>query len=550
MLDWLSIKNYAIVEETDIEFGENFNVITGETGAGKSVIVGTIGLLLGERADKSAIRTGASRCEISAGITLRKDVAANISEYLESAGIPENPGEQLQLKRIITQSNTRNFINDAPVTLQTLKSIGDCLIDIHGANEHQSLLKQAVQLELVDRYGRLDGDAGKCHELCEKIKDVQLERMDLEKNIPSKVEAEHLRMIAGEIEKVAPEPDEDKELSSRHSLAANSKQAIEIASKAVYLLNEGENSISDRLGDIYRDLQEIERIAPEKGAELLSSCDQIVQLARELAFDVENFAGNIELDEKEFLELEERLSAIQTLKRRYGPSLEQVFDVMEDTRKRLEQFKNSEEIRERFDLREKELGKKLEETANELTEKRKKASLKFAKEVKAELNKLGFLKCDFSVEFLQTEPGRNGADRIDFIFSANPGEKAQPLRNIASSGEMSRVMLALKTVLAGADSIPILLFDEIDVNIGGETASVVGEELKKLAGSHQVLCISHLAQVAASSDNHYRVEKSVSKGRTSTKITLLDKKARAQELGRMLGGTNGAMTHAKELLKK
>jgi DNA repair protein RecN (Recombination protein N) len=316
------------------------------------------------------------------------------------------------------------------------------------------------------------------------------------------------------------------------------------------MLNEGENSISDRLGDIYRDLQEIEKIAPEKGSDLLSSCDQMVQLARDLALDIENFAGNIELDEREFLELEERLSSLQTLKRRYGPTLEQVFDVMEDTRKRLEQFKNSEELRERFEHREKELGAKLEAAAAELTGKRMKASAKFAKEVKAELNKLGFLKCEFEVEFSRVEPGQNGADKIDFIFSANPGERSQPLRNIASSGEMSRVMLALKTVLAGADSIPILLFDEIDVNIGGETASVVGEELKKLATSHQVLCISHLAQVAASADNHYRVEKSVSKGRTSTGITLLDKKARAQELGRMLGGTSGALTHAKELLKK
>ncbi len=549
MLDWIKIKNFAIVEEADIEFGERFNVITGETGAGKSVIIGTIALLLGGRADKSAIRSGSDRCEISAGITLRPDIADKIDPILDQTGIQNSPDMQLQVRRVITPASTRNFINDTPATLQTLKLIGDCLVDIHGANEHQSLLKQAVQLELVDKYGRLEKTVEECAAICAERKKVREEREKLHSQLPSPVEAEHLRMSVSEIEKVSPEPNEDRELSARHALAANSKQVVEISSRGAYTLNDSDASVTDRMSEVYRDLQELERIDKEKASSLLVQCNQICELIRELAFDIENFAGNIELDEKEFMELEERLSAIQTIKRRYGPSLEQVFETLENVRERLAQFQNSEEIRAEFDKRENALNKQLAAVTAKLSASRKKAGAKFSEKALKELNKLGFLKCEFSVHFEKTESGPRGCDKIDFVFSANPGEKVQPLRNVASSGEMSRVMLALKTVLADADSVPILVFDEIDVNIGGETASIVGQELKKLAKTHQVLCISHLAQVAAKADSHYRVEKTTSAGRTFTQIIDLDKKTRTQEITRMLGGSKGAMTHAKELLK-
>lgn len=549
MLNWIRIKNLALVEEADIEFGGNFNVITGETGAGKSVIIGTISMLLGERADKGAIRSGTDRCEICAGITLKESLLGDIREILEKAGITlPCDAPQLQIKRIITPSSTRNFINDTPVTLQTLKDIGDYLIDVHGPNEHQSILRQTVQLELLDKYAHLDEQRKRCAALCVKIRDVQERRANLEKSLPSAVEAEHLRMIVSEIEKTDPKPDEDKELSARHALVANSREVLEISSRTVNLLEESEGSISSVIAEVYRDLQALEKINPAKTASLIEQCNSISELVHGLASDVNDFTRNIDLDEKSFQELEERLSQLQTLKRRYGPYLTDVFASHEKAVTRLAGYENSEDIRNSLVKEEETLNADLLACCRKLSEQRKKISLKFNKVVTQELNKLGFLKCEFETAFSETPPGTKGFDKIDFLFSANPGEAVQPLRNIASSGEISRVMLALKTVLAEADSVPVLVFDEIDMNIGGETATTVGNELKKLAETHQVLCISHLAQVASQAERHYLVEKNVQKGRTSTDIQLLSSQKRTAEIARMLGGGKAALSHARSLL--
>lgn len=549
MLNWIRIKNLALVEEADIEFGEKFNVITGETGAGKSVIIGTISMLLGGRADKSAIRTGTDRCEICAGITLKSALIESIKEILDKAGIvlpDETP--QLQIKRIITSSSSRNFINDTPVTLQTLSEIGDFLIDVHGPNEHQSILRQSVQLELLDKYAHLEEQKNKCAELCVKIREVQERRANLEKSLPSAVEAEHLRLVVSEIEKTDPKPDEDKELSAKHALAANSREVIEISSRTLNMLEESETSVSSIIAEIYKDLQSLEKINPAKTAVLIEQCNSISEFVHGLASDLGDFTRNIDLDEKEFQELEERLSQLQTLKRRYGPYLNDVFASLEKAQARLVDYENSEDIRNSLVKEEETLNTDLLALCRKLSEQRKKISLKFNKVVTQELNKLGFLKCEFEVAFSETAPGPKGFDKIDFLFSANPGEAVQPLRNIASSGEISRVMLALKTVLAEADSVPILVFDEIDMNIGGETATTVGSELKKLAETHQVLCISHLAQVASQAELHYLVEKAVKSGRTSTDVKLLSSQKRTEEIARMLGGGKAALSHAKSLL--
>jgi len=550
MLNWIRIKNLALVEEEDIEFYPGFNVVTGETGAGKSVIIGTMGLLLGERADKGMIRTGADRCEISASVTIEERVQSAIYSILSDAGITYDPNEpELFLRRVITQSSTRNFINDTATTLQTLKSIGENLIDIHGANEHQSLVKQGKQLDLLDRYGSLDAGKVECARICEAIKEVRRKRDELNKELASPIEAEHLRLVVEEIENVDPQPDEDKELSAKHAVAANSKQVLEIASGSVNLLNESENSVVDMLAELHRNLQQLEKIDSESASVLVEQCDNLVEGVRELAFDIERYSNSTELDEASFFELEERLSALQTLKRRYGPYMENVFESLEDAKIKLKQFESSEEIRSLLDEEETQLTRDLNAAAAELSKKRKKAAAQFDTNVRAELVKLGFLQADFTIEFTKVDPTSNGCDKIDFFFSPNPGERPQPLRQIASSGEMSRIMLALKTVLAEADSVPILVFDEIDVNIGGETAIKVGEGLKKLAQSHQILCISHLPQVASQADRHYLVEKSVSDNRTTTYIKTLSSSEQADEIARMLGGGEAALNHAKDLLK-
>lgn len=550
MLNWIRIKNLALIEATDVEFTPGFNVLTGETGAGKSVLLNTISLLLGARADKGLIRTGTDRCEISAEIKLETPPDV-LRQLLEEAGIPLDEQDFIiQVRRIITRHQTRNFINDTPVTLSTLSAIGDFLIDIHAANEHQSLISQSKQLEILDRYSNLDAMLEECAALHQAINELVARREKMFQAMPSKVEAEHLRMIIEEIERISPEPDEDRELSERHAMAANAKNIMETASSTVYMLNESENSVADQLATVYRNLQELERIVPDKAGELAASCDRINDQLRELAYDIEEFSSRIELDEEEFTKLEERLSAIQRLKRRYGPGLENVFDTLNDAQERLKVFEDAAKLRDELDREEAELLAKLKEKAGILSKSRKENAIRLTSQVIKKLNRLGFLECSLKINFEQIQPGPRGMDRIDLMFSANPGEALQPLRNIASSGEISRVMLALKTVLADADSIPVLIFDEIDVNIGGRTAITVGEELKQLSKSHQLLCISHLPQVASQADTHFLVSKSSSDGRTMSHISRLNDESKRDEIVRMLGGGNAALAHADELLSK
>jgi DNA repair protein RecN (Recombination protein N) len=550
MIEWIRIKNLALIEEAEIEFKKGFNVITGETGAGKTILTEAIAMLLGERADKGVIRTGCSSCEISMSIVLSGSNTKPVGGLLENSGLPPPENGRLQLRRIITAANSRNFVNDSPATLQSLKSLGNLLIDTHGPHEHQSLLRQSLQLELLDRYGGLEKKISDCSEIYAEWSKVREQRENLEKEIPSSSEAEHLRFMLSEIEKAGVKADEEEDLSTRHRLAANSHDILETANSATKMLNESEGALTDRISDIYRVIQGFERTDAEAAAKFLCQCENLTETANELADTIRRYTNNIELDEKEFADIEERLRLIQTLKRRYGPALSDVLKAAEEASKRLDEFENYGRIKTQYTEKEHELSQTLLKKCTELSKSRKDLSADFSKRVCCELRKLGFTRSDFSVAFSRIEPGSGGFDKIDFVFSPNPGEKEKSLREIASSGEISRVMLALKTVLASADSIPVLIFDEIDVNIGGETASIVGQELKKLGNSHQVLCISHLPQVAAYAGTHYKVEKSVSKGRTFTKIAEMAGTSRKTEIARMLGGGTAASKHAGEMLKE
>lgn len=549
MLEWLRVKNYALIDEMEIEFGKGFNVITGETGAGKSVIMGSINLLLGERGGKNVIRTGARGCEISARLSLHGELLSKMNRILDESGIEPCVGGSVLLRRVITSSSGRNFINDCPVTLRTLKKTGDLIIDVHGANEHQSLLKNSVQLYLVDRFAKTSKELEVCAGLFVQINTVKEKKNKVESGIPTEVEAEYLRMTVSEIQKTAPQPGEDEELSAKHALAANSKQIMEITSKASAIIDGTEESINSHFSDVYRELLELERVNPGNAKELAGRCAGIMEESAELAIDIQDYAAGIELDERDFYELEERISAIEKLKRRYGPSLENVFETLDASIERLNIYDNAGEIKEKLKQREMELENALSDACEKLSAKRRKAAARLAEDVRKELTKLGFLKSGFEIEFSKSSPGPSGYDKLEFMFNANPGEKLQPLKNIASSGEMSRIMLALKRVLAEHDSVPVLIFDEIDVNIGGPTAAVVGRELAALGKKHQVLCISHLAQVAAEAGQHYNVSKETGKdGRTSAYISRLSGARRKKELARMLGGTKGAEHHAEELL--
>lgn len=552
MLKWLKLRNLALVEEAEAEFGEGFNVITGETGAGKSVIMGAVSLLMGARADHSAIRAGADRCELSAEFRIPAYAREAVSTILEEeAAEPEEGSEGLLVRRVITKTGSRNFINGSAVTLPVLHRLGECLIDVHAANSAQSLLKSAEQLAVLDRFGKLTEWKEKTKARWEALSSIRREKEEFLASMPSAEETERLRRDASEIRNANPESGEDEALSKRHALAAHARTVIELAYRAgETLTGDAESSVSSVLGDIRRMLLELERVDPESGPLFLEQLEEISDKVSSLSSALASRAAEVDIDESEFQAMEERMRVLQTLKRRYGPGLDDVLAHLEELEKRIGLYDDAAVLREKFERREKEAFEQWSQAAQELSAKRKATAKKLAGALSAETAKLGFLRAEFDISFADAAGGPGGVDRIELLFSANPGTPLRPLRDTASSGEIARVMLAVKTVLAEADTIPILIFDEIDANIGGETAARVGAELAKLGKHKQVICISHLAQAARCADTHFLVSKTPEEGTARTRIRRLESGERVSEIARMLGGGKAAVEHARELLKK
>ena len=549
MLKWMRLKNLALVDKADMEFGPGFNVITGETGAGKSVIMGGVGLLLGGRADKSAIRIGTDRCEVSGEFFVGGGSASRVKAILDEAEIESDPAGNLLVRRVITASSSRNFVNESPVTLQVLHRIGEVLVDIHGASENHQLLKNQNQLEMLDRYGRHDAELAEVRAVWGELAKLRQEKKNFAESMPSAEETARFRRDAAEIEKAAPVSGEDEELEARHSVAAHSKSIIEVALTAANALSECEDSLADRAGQIRRTLGDLEKFDPDHAEQFINAMEEISSQIMSLSSDLTDHASEVDIDEGEFMAMEERLRVLQTMKRRYGPTLDDVLAHLAFLQSKIEAYDNSEVIRENFGKREKELQCKLAAACAGLSSARRKAGAAIAKQIGSELKKLGFKRSEFDVAVAESAPGPDGADKVEFMFTANPGVPLMPLREVASSGELSRVMLAAKTVLAEADSIPILIFDEIDANIGGETASRVGQEIAALAENKQILCISHLPQVACNASVHFMVSKESAADVTTTHICKLGKASRITEISRMLGGGEVARKHAEAMLK-
>ncbi len=549
MLTYLKIENLALIESSETEFSPGFNVITGETGAGKSILLGAVLLLLGGRGDRSVIRSGESRCEICGSFLLTPDTAAAVRPMLDAAEIPfDADAPELHLRRIITENTTRCHINNVPVTVRMLHELGGLLIDVHGANEHQSLVSRSRQLDLLDRYAESAAMRNKCAGICRRIAELEAERAGFEKNMPSQAEAAHLELVAEEIGRVNPRPGEDGELAARHALASNAKHIMELTAALAALLGDGENSVSEQLSQAYRLIQDLSQADEKKSGEFAGRCGVICESVQELANDLTLFGSNVELDEESFMELEERLSSLHTLKRRYGPGLEQVLATQAEALARLDDYRQGSSKREAFEQKAQLLRQELQQAADELTALRQSRAEEFTRQVCGKLKAIGFASGRLEAGFEKCEPGANGQDIFELFFSANQGEELLPLRKVASSGELSRLMLALKTVLADADQVPVSIFDEIDVNIGGETACQVAEELHKLGQHRQILAISHLPQVAARGDSHFAVSKESSDSRTVSHIIRLDDSARLHEIARMLGGGAAAEEHARNIL--
>jgi len=557
MLTDLRIKNLALVNDLAIQLGPGYNSITGETGAGKSILIGALGLVLGERADRTLIRDDNDYCSVEAII----DVGAlgkAFHSHLENNGIEPCEDSQLLLKRSFSANGgNRQFVNGSQTTLSVLASIGEWLVDIHGPHDHQSLLKAARQLEILDAYGGLEEQRGEFAALVDQRAVLATQKTELIVDEDAYArELDLLRFQVDEIESAKLRSDEEPELEQAFQRATHSARLAELAAEARQLIDGGEPSVSDLTSALGRALQEMAGI--DAGAEpLLAEQSSLSEQLGDLGAAMADYAERLNLDPAQMKQVEQRYNLVQTLKRKYGSTLAEVLEFGKKSAKRLVALKGRDEELARLNDEVSRLDLQIQTLGQALSEKRKVTAPKLVKEVEQQLNDLGFLQSRFDVEIIdpaelgQLEPGvsRTGFDRIEFLFAPNPGEPFKPLKGIASSGEMARVMLALKTVLASQDSIPILVFDEVDSNIGGETAGVVGEKMKQIGARRQVLCITHLAPVAASGHRHYLVSKEIVEGRTLTRVAQLDDDSRVEELTRMLGGGGAAARqHAAELL--
>jgi len=534
MLTLLKIRNLALVDELAWELGAGLIGVTGETGAGKSVIVGALKLVLGERADKSLIRTGEDQCLVEAVFELTH--TAGINPILEEGGLAPCDDNQLIVRRTIGQSASRQFVNDSPVTLALLKRLGEHLVDLHGPHDHQSLLSADRQLAMLDAYAGSENQLATYRETYRgwRTKNAALDELRNAENA-TEHEIDLLKHQISEIDAAQLNPAEEQDLEDRWRRANNASRLMESAAAAISTLN-GENGILDRLGELQRLVRDLEKLDPsisEKTASLETAAVELQDLEGNLA----DYTQELEINPAEAETLAERVNLIESLKRKYGPSLADVLNRRDNAAARLDSIENRSDKIEQLEREVAEGRKALDAAGKTLAAARRKAAPKLAKEISSQLKDLGFKQSSFEVPLNPlADPGPHGLESVDFLFGPNPGEPLMPLRQIASSGEISRLMLAIKSALAEQDDTPLMVFDEIDANVGGEVARAVGAKMAALGTRHQVIAITHFPQVAATASHHFVVEKEVSAGRTRSRLFPVVGETRIQELVRMLGG--------------
>ena len=553
MLSTLHIRNFAIIEELEIEFCPGLNILTGETGAGKSVILGALQLLLGHRADKTLLRAGTDGSEI-AGIFQFKDnksLLKKVNSILQESGVPNCEEGQLLITRKLQMNSNKSYVNSTPVTLNLLVRLGQLLVDVHGPYDHQLLIHSKTQLELLDAFADLTPHLEKCHQYFKELRQIRQEIKNFNANKMTPESADIMRFHLNEIRQAALKEGEDDELSTRHASAANRHEILEIINRSIQNLN-ADTGLLNQLAIIMRDLSRLQRLDDLEGPRFIQSFETIYDQINEFQEGLNDYAQKIDLDPAAFNEMEERLGLIQRLKQKYGDSIKAVLKHAEKIEEKLSQAENRDHYLQQLNEKENDAKSAFITQASLLSAERCKHAERLNKLITKKLQYLGFKDCSFNIKLTEASISPTGIDSVDFSFSPNPGEGNKSLREIASAGEISRVMLAIKTILAGVDQTPVLVFDEIDVNIGGVVAGKVGIELAKLSKEHQVLCITHLPQVAAKGDRHFLIDKSISNERTKAILTLLTGKSRVQEIARMLGGresTSVVLKHATELIE-
>ena len=535
VLTLLRIKNLALVQELEWQMGPGFIAVTGETGVGKSIIIGALQLLLGERADKSLIRTGADLCTVEAVFT-GKELQKSNPQLVESGIEPcEN---DLILKRTLSSTGTnRQFINGSLTTLSILKNLGDELVDLHGPHDHQSLLSPETQLSLLDSFARVEAQLGEYRQHYRQLQTLLAEQAALNTaETAREQELDLLRHQITEIKSANLVAGEEEEIERRYKLASNSKRLIELATGVANKLSEADGSVLSQLAETQRLLRELEKI-DSSIAQLSSAHTASVVELSEIARSLSAYAEKFDLDPQQLAALEQRVSLFETLKRKYGDSIGEVIAFGERAVERMRTIEGRDAELERLAREIDNVRTQMNRAGDALRKLRAKAAPKLSENIRRNLRDLGFRQSEFEAKFnALDEPGPNGFDSVELLFSPNPGEPLKPLRAIASSGEISRLMLAIKSALAAHDAIPLLVFDEIDTNVGGEIAHAVGAKMQMLGRDHQVICITHLPQVAATASSHFVVTKDVARGRTFSNLHEVTGKGRQEEIARMLGG--------------
>jgi DNA repair protein RecN (Recombination protein N) len=549
VLNLLRIKNLALVEELEWQIAPGFTAITGETGAGKSIIIGALQLLLGERADKSLIRTGADTCTAEAVFTGKE--LKKLNPHLIEAGV-EPCTDDLIIKRSLSAAGSnRQFINGSPTTLSILKNVGDALVDLHGPHDHQSLLSPDKQLDLLDSFARAEEQLEEYKKHFRQLQTLTAEHAALNTaETAREQELDLLRHQINEINSANLVAGEEEDIEKRYKLTSSSKRLIELASAAANKLSEADESLLSQLAETQRLLRELEKIDISTAEIASEHAAAVVQLS-EIARSLSDYAEKLDLDPEQLTALEQRVSLFETLKRKYGGSIAEVIEFGQRASERIQKIEGRDTELERLTKEIAEVRAQLNRAGEVLRKLRAKAAPKLSETIRKNLRDLGFRQSEFEARLSTLdEPGASGFDSVELLFSPNPGEPLKPLRAIASSGEISRLMLAIKSALAAHDSIPLLVFDEIDTNVGGEIAHAVGAKMRTLGNEHQLICITHLAPVAASASSHFVVTKDVVGGRTFSNLREVTGKARREEIARMLGGkSESALQLAASLLK-
>ncbi len=562
MLRYLRIRDFALIRNLEVEFGQGLTVLSGETGSGKSIIVDAVGILMGARASSEMVRSNCEAAVLEAAFSIEN---APVSEKLRAAGIDTDEGSVLIRREISAGGRGRVFINNNLATQNLLRTIGSALADIHGQQEHQELLDLSTHLKWLDRFGNNESSTHELRVLFKKMRETanKLDALAMDEQERQRL-LDILRFQVNEIRRADVRPGEKQELENERSVLANREKLFALANEAYALLYESEESVTAQVGRLQRILHQLSEFDSSWSGQLEALRESAYRL-EDLAYVARDYTSSVDFSPDRLEQVERRLADLDRLCAKYGKTAEDVIAFAEQCEHRLAELESSSDTSAslaselEFDL------KKYLELGEILSAKRHKDAARLEREIRREFQSLAMERMDLSVRFRPKEEapkassgrvptycGPDGVDQVEFLLAPNPGEEMRPLARIASGGELSRIMLAIKALCGGGETGKTLIFDEIDAGIGGRVAEVVGKRLRAVARHSQVFCVTHLPQIAAHAHDQFRVHKQSNGGRTETFITKLDPAARVQELARMMGGeviTDATRRHAREMLE-